>query len=889
MNNEMEGEQTVQPPKKKLPIFRILKRLMLFSILLFVLFFSAALIIGYYYRDEVKELIVGELNKQLNTQVIIDGKDIDFTVIKNFPYASLDFENIKALDAVEKPKKDTLFSAGKISLQFNILDIFRKKYEIKKVEIYNANLRLGIDKNGQDNYHFWKIPSQNTEQNTSFSFALKKIVLKKVNVVYKNRQTNQTLDVFIKNSTSSGKFSATNYLMQTNSDITVNDFSISKTNYLSKKHIEAEVELNVDNAIASYKLKQGKIKIEDVLLEISGSVINANNESVVNLGIQGKDMDIKSVLSLIPETYKNKINDYESSGEFYFNALVEGSISKNKLPVITADFGINGADIKQVKNNIVLRNVQLKGRYYSGGKNPNDASLLELAPFSATIENADLSGELRLQNLASPYITTKLKGEIPLDKLQDFVRIDTIESITGIMRIDAYFKGDIKEFEGSNYRNINTSGTLIIENTDVKIKNNKLSFSALNGDFTFENNNLQINNFTGNVSSSDFSLKGFLKNFIGFLVKENEDVFVDATFHSKKLNLNELLANKEEERSSNGKYKLKFSDHINVRLNSSIDNLTFRKFEATAINGVVKLKQKKMSVDSLLFSTMGGKVAISGWVDAADSAKLLVTCFADIHRVNITKLFTSFENFDQTYITDKNLKGHVNAKIQFASVFTSELVIDLNRLYAGIDMSVENGEMNNVESMKSLSRFIELSELENIRFSTLKNQLEIKDKLITIPKMEIKTNALNFLASGTHDFENQVNYKIKLSLNELLAKKIKKPKEKDNEFGEIADDGLGRTNVFLSMTGYAGSPVIRYDAKSAVENLKQDLKVEKQTLKKILNEEFGLFKKDTSLHKQTNIKKEDEKKFIIKWDEAEVKEPEKKELKKPKRKEEEDF
>lgn len=886
MNNEVQGEES---PKKKSRVFRILKRLMLFSVFTFVLLFSAALVIGYYYRDEVKGLIVRELNKQLNTQVIIDGKDIDFTVIKNFPYASLDFKSIKALDATDKPKKDTLFSAGKVSLQFNILDIFRKKYEIKKVEIHNANLALRIDKNGKDNYHFWKATEQNSQKNTSFSFALKKIVLKQVSVLYKNRQTNQSLDVFVKNSTSSGKFSATNYLMQTNSDMTVNDFSINKTNYLNKKHIEVELELNVDNSIASYKLKQGKIKIEDVLLEISGSVINTTNEAVVNLGVQGKDMGIRSVLSLIPKVYKNKIDDYESAGEFYFNAIVEGAVSKNKMPVITADFGINGADIKQVKNNILLHNVQLKGHYYSGGKNANDFSSLELAPFSVTIESADLSGELRLQNLSNPYITTKLKGEIPLDKLQDFVHIDTIESITGLMHIDADFKGDISEFEGNNYRNINASGTLVIENMDVKIKNNTLLLAALNGDFRFENNNLQINNFTGNVSNSDFLLKGSLKNFIGFLVKENEDIFVDATFYSKKLNLNELLANKEEEKSSDSKYKLKFSEHINVRLNSSIDNLIFRKFEATAIKGVVKLKDKKMFVDSLLFSTMGGKVAVGGLVDAADSAKLLVTCFADIHRVNITQLFTSFENFNQTYITDKNLKGHVNAKIQFASVFTPELDIDLNHLYAGIDMSVENGEMNNVESMKSLSRFIELSELENIRFSTLKNQLEIKDKLITIPKMDIKTNALNFFASGTHDFENQVNYKIKLSLNELLAKKIKKPKEKDNEFGEIADDGLGRTNVFLSMTGYAGNPVIRYDAKSAVENLKQDLKVEKQTLKKILNEEFGLFKKDTSLQKTTNIKKEDEKKFIIKWDEAEVKEPEKKELKKPKRKEEDDF
>ena len=182
--------------------------------------------------------------------------------------------------------------------------------------------------------------------------------------------------------------------------------------------------------------------------------------------------------------------------------------------------------------------------------------------------------------------------------------------------------------------------------------------------------------------------------------------------------------------------------------------------------------------------------------------------------------------------------------------------------------------------------FIELKDLENVRFSTLKNQIEIKNQIITIPKMEVKSTALNITASGTHTFNNEINYKVKLSLNELLAKKAKQAKKQNDEFGEVADDGLGRTNIFLSMTGTVDNPIIKYDSKGAIQNIKQDLKVEKQTLKSILHEEFGLFKKDSTLNNKTP--KTDNSKFIIKWDEDDKKE-EKKELKTPKKPEEEDF
>jgi len=292
-----------------------------------------------------------------------------------------------------------------------------------------------------------------------------------------------------------------------------------------------------------------------------------------------------------------------------------------------------------------------------------------------------------------------------------------------------------------------------------------------------------------------------------------------------------------------------------------------------------------MVVDPITLSTMNGSITTSGLVDGSDSTQLLVTCFSEVNKINITKMFQQFENFGQTAITDKNIKGTATFKIQFASVLSPELEMNLDKLYAGIDMSIENGELNHVESMKSLSRFIELKELENIRFATLKNQIEIKNQVITIPKMEVKSTAINITAAGTHSFKNDINYKIKLSLSELLSKKAKQAKKQNEEFGEVADDGLGRTNIFLSMTGTIDNPVIKYDSKSAVQNVKQDLKVEKQTLKTILKEEFGLFKKDSTLN--TKTQKEDPK-FNIKWNEEE-KTDEKKELKKPKKKEEEDF
>src|SRR6476646_9605418 len=111
-------------PEKKAPWFlRLFLRLTVIFLSLCIGIAVTCFIIVKYYQDDVKEYVVGELNKKLNTQVIIDGKDIDFTILKSFPYASLNFKNVKALDACDFSHKDTLFKAAEISFQFNLIDV----------------------------------------------------------------------------------------------------------------------------------------------------------------------------------------------------------------------------------------------------------------------------------------------------------------------------------------------------------------------------------------------------------------------------------------------------------------------------------------------------------------------------------------------------------------------------------------------------------------------------------------------------------------------------------------------------------------------------------------------------------------------------------------------
>ena len=164
----------------------------------------------------------------------------------------------------------------------------------------------------------------------------------------------------------------------------------------------------------------------------------------------------------------------------------------------------------------------------------------------------------------------------------------------------------------------------------------------------------------------------------------------------------------------------------------------------------------------------------------------------------------------------------------------------------------------------ALSRFIEVEELRNIHFETLENNILIKESQVIIPAMDIHTNALNLSASGTHGFNNHYDYRLKLKLSELLYSKARGARS--SEFNVAADESDTRT-LFLKVRNDDSGTHVEMDREQTAQKIRNDLREEKNELKKILNEELGLFDHDKSLVKEENPTKEDEGGFRFEFNE----------------------
>jgi hypothetical protein len=115
----------------------------------------------------------------------------------------------------------------------------------------------------------------------------------------------------------------------------------------------------------------------------------------------------------------------------------------------------------------------------------------------------------------------------------------------------------------------------------------------------------------------------------------------------------------------------------------------------------------------------------------------------------------------------------------------------------------------------------------------MRNQLSIKNSILTVPSMFIQSNALNLTLAGKYGFNNDVNFKFKINAGQVISNKFKRFNPRRNP---IKAKKNGWFNIYVGMEGNLyGKLDFDYtdkrDAKAMFERLKVEFKDIPNTVK----------------------------------------------------------
>lgn len=794
-------------------------------------------VLGWYFGPKIKDLAVEQINAHLTVPVAVG--DIDFSFIRKFPAASVNFKEITTKGKKTEGLQEPLFTAKDVYLLFSWWDVFSDDLKLKSISIEQASCQLYVDKNGVENFDIFK---KATGKGSSFNLSLEEIILKETAVRYHSINSRRDYSFFAESMQWKGQFTTDVYDLSGKGKLFIERFKTDQVNYIHQKEANIDLAIHIDRPNKLYEIKESSLQIAAIEFGVDGFFREENGSSFIDLTVNSKKAGLKELFSLLPGVYTDKLSQYNYDGIVQFNLQVKGPLEDKKGPYVTATFSTTHASLYPKGSAYKLSDISFNGNYANRISRERPVERFQISNASGRLENQPFQLNLVLEDFANPWLNMSVKSLVNLEVLSQFYMPDTVERMWGQLKIDAQLKGKV------NLKNSwSSSGLVELKEAGFKVKNNPIEVSGFQGLISLTGNRLTLNALQGKAAGSDFKIDGNFDNVYAYLLSDQEAVSGEANIVCRNLDLNELLEDRSSTSTTDTTYRLDFSDRIRLKVGVQLGMLTFRKFQAWQLRGELELQHKVLSGNSISFKAFEGSIAMDGALDASRKDSLLISCDAQLMKLDVTEVFTQLGNFGQDVMQDKNVKGKLTASVQFVSTWSKGLNCNFNKVYARSKILIEKGELLSFEPMLALSKYLKSADLKNIKFETLQNEIEISNQVIKIPSMEIKSSVMDLIASGTHSFENVVDYKLQLDVSQLLGRKVK---EQHTEFGTIEDDGLGRMRLFLSMKGPLSNPIISYDRKAIEQKIVQNVKQEKQDLKKILNKEFGWFKKDTTLQRK---------------------------------------
>lgn len=868
----IQPQQEIKPKKKSL--FKKIKKITIIFFLSIVLLLTTALILASVYEKEIKQYAVKEINKYLVAQVIIKDfdKDINFSFIKKFPKASLNFNNIAILDE----QKDTVLFADNISLEFGIMSILSGNYTVKEIDVENTKINLIKDEKGKENYIIWKQSQDTTDTNTPFQFDLNELNFKNVTVSYTDKKTLFNSNILFKDTKFRGYFSDKKTKITAKSTHQINNISKDSLIYFYDKASTLNLSMELNNIINTLKIKKGLVTIEDMKLDVTADY--DFNDKTYKLLANTQNLKIADVFSLLPKNVNEKLQEYATKGVVEGKAIIE-QFKGNDKPNITAKFDIKEGNLTEKKTKATLTNLVIDGKYRLTPTSQD----LEILNVSGNISGGQFQGSAKILGTKTFTIFSKINGNVNLKSLGELLNFENIEYLEGDVVFSNNFRGTT--IYNGDIRVTEFSGKTDLKNVALKLVGKTYSLANLSGDFNF-NQYTSTGTFRGDYGASDFSISCQVKNIIQYLT-QNEILELSTYIQSDNLVLDEVMqltykpvnaidiANEITDSAFYLPQKVKSNISVNI------GTLTYGKHVLNQFKGNVFISPKGIESKNISFKANNGIYALSGKIYPSANDGYKLTAEAVCSNIDVNDFFEKFDNFGQNILEARHLKGKTDAEINLSTNLNKKLEVDLNSLLVTTDFTITNGELIGLEMFDEIADYLKSNviaksfvkvdmlaeKLRHVKFDEMTNQIEIRDKRIIIPDMVIKSTAMDIGMYGGQTFEGAITYGLNFRLADVLTNK------KASEFGYIKDDGTG-TRMFLSMFGTVDEPKFKLDNAAKKRYTEKKKLEEKNNLKSILKNEFGFYKSDTTINKNTKAPIDNSPRFEIEWEEEDKPEEE---------------
>jgi len=820
----------------------IFRAIFKFIIITLLIIGGGAIAFSAFFSDEIEETIVGKIQENLVSPLIFES--VEFTFYEKFPNASIKIKNLLILENKEF-NSDTIIFTKLAYIELSLKNLIEKHYVLKNIIVTDGKINIKYNDKKTPNFLIFK-----KQNNVSKPLLINQVTILNTELNIKKNVPAMNLKWDLKRSIiviDKQKFTF-------DVDGFSNKLLVGATDFMNRKKFDffAQTLIKKD----TLNIFESNLKLNKTNVNIEGDIKLGN---ILNLKIEGKNQSIEQIIKNLPEKIKDFCSPFNANGKISFNSSLKGLINNKNNPFFIMDYRILEGEFKLKKTSFELTDIKMEGQVNNGENRNFNTTKITSNLFKGTTKNGYVDGTFTLSNLNKFFLNTQFNSTWDLEQVNQYFKVSPFIKLKGKFFANTNYVGNITFDERFKNKFLDAAhkSDIKLENIEFFHKNSPLKFTFKSADIKLEGRKMLISNLQSTISETDYKFNGKVVNFISHLLNNSKKIYINGRIQSTYTNFSEILTlgslSGNEKRNNIMPYWIDANIYLNIK------KLSYKNFISSNFSGGLLYKKGTLNGNHLKAQSLNGEISCKFSLSEPIHNHLKLISNIHLKDINIRNSFEAFNNYGQNIITKNQLKGIGNAEIEIESYWNPNYALDTKKLKINSNLIIEKGELIDYKPLENLSSYISLEELKHVKFSKLENTINVSNEIITIPTMEINSSALSVVLSGTHTFNQEIDYDLTLILSELLSSTFRKKNTNITEFGEEKKDGKIFNAVYFKMTGTTENPKIALNPMRFMQDVNTNVKKETEKLITIIKEDI--------LQSETKGEEEEEGQEIeIEWE-----------------------
>jgi len=494
---------------------KLFAKILMYLTITLVLLLVSLVLVAEYAEGPISKLALNNINKALGSEISV--KNIEFSLIKDFPNAQLQLQNVKVKS--DSIGEEDIMALNNLYVEVEMMPLLKNQIKIIEIRLENGMANYRVYKNQNTNIDFLisdNSESESDSSSTNLSVFAPLIKTSSIRLNYKDdfEKINATVNLDAVSSVFMQE--TTGISANIEGSITIKDVAYPET----KAHLmnQTQMDLKVKFLNDTVYVDKATLFSDGLQMKSSGWVSIVDNFPA-QLRVYDARLDLKELSKYIPDSLITNYNLKVSGGVLSFEANINGGLLDTiNLPQLTANVLLEEGHLSAL-DFPGIKQLDAELSFTNGSERTMASSEINLKHLLISTTNSQVKMNAKAHRLDQPVYSFESLVNLDLNEFNHLLPADLKTKVSGRVKASLSNSGTLPDSVNMAYIDyaLNQSQTRIyFENLFIAM-DSVIDLRNMNGSVEYHNKAFQFNNISCHLPEYDITiapsnLKG---NYIG--------------------------------------------------------------------------------------------------------------------------------------------------------------------------------------------------------------------------------------------------------------------------------------------------------------------------------------------------------------------------------------